>query len=244
MKWTDCVVPDWPAPARVHAFVTTRAGGVSQGPYASMNCAAHVGDDPRAVAENRVRLSRLLPREPVWLTQVHGRTVVSLSAPVSAPPVADAAVTASPALPLAVLTADCLPVVLSDRAGTVVGVAHAGWRGLAAGVLEATVQAMGVVPSRVIAWLGPAIGPRAFEVGEEVRTAFFAVDPGAGEDFRPGAPGKWHADLYGLARRRLEAAGVVAVYGGGLCTYSDPSRFFSYRRDGATGRMASVVWLG
>lgn len=247
MKPEDSIVPgwitpDWPAPPNVRALITTRSGGVSRGPYASMNPAAHVGDDPAAVAENRRRLNRFLPGEPHWLEQVHGTAVYTVEAGASR--TADAAVSRTPGVVLAVLTADCLPILLCDIDGRVVGVAHAGWRGLAAGVIERTVQAMGVEGERLLAYLGPAIGPRAFEVGEDVRAAHLDWDGAAAAAFAPGArPGKWLADLYGLARLRLSRLGVPAVYGGGACTFSEPERFFSYRRDGATGRMASLIWL-
>ncbi|TCJ18587.1 peptidoglycan editing factor PgeF [Parasulfuritortus cantonensis] len=244
----DWLLPDWPAPARVRAFMTTRAGGVSRPPWASMNPAAHVGDDPAAVAENRRILRAGLPAEPLWLEQVHGTCVAE--APAEAPPCADASLARGPGQVCAVLTADCLPVLFCDRAGRVVAAAHAGWRGLAAGVLEATVARMAVAPDAVLAWLGAAIGPAAFEVGDEVREAFVSRHPLAAVAFRPALPGtldeaprKWLADLYALARIRLAAIGVAAVYGGGLCTYADATRFYSYRRDGRTGRMASLVWL-
>lgn len=273
----DWIVPDWPAPTRVRALVTTRAGGVSVSPYASMNPAAHVGDDAAAVAENRRILRQALPSEPLWLNQVHGTRVVEVSlAPSQSPrsgmqgavgdgpesplpplfqggeltPEADASVTRQPGLVCAVLTADCLPVLFCDDSGAVVAAAHAGWRGLAAGVLEETVRAMGVAPERMLAWLGPAIGPASFEVGEEVRQAFVAGNPMAGIAFRPALPGtldesprKWLADLSMLARIRLAGIGVERVYAEASCTFKDARRFFSYRRDGQTGRMASLIWF-
>lgn len=236
------IVPDWPAPANVRALVTTRAGGVSLAPYGSFNLATHVGDAVEAVAENRARLRRILPAEPRWLEQVHGVTVADADRPAVVPR-ADAAVAREVGVVCAVLTADCLPVLFCDDTGSVVGAAHAGWRGLAAGVLEATVARMGVSPASLLAWLGPAIGPAAFEVGGEVREAFLRIDPGADVAFvSAAAPGKWMADLFGLARRRLMRAGVARVYGGGLCTYADATSFYSYRRDGVTGRFASLVW--
>lgn len=238
----ECIVPDWPAPPGVRALVTTRHGGVSAGPYASLNLGRHVGDDPAAVAENRRRLGTLLPAEPVWLQQVHG-TGVADAGSCAGMPEADAAFARRAGVVCAILTADCLPVLLCDGEGTVVAAAHAGWRGLAAGVLEATVAAMAVEPGRLLAWLGPAIGPAAFEVGEDVRTAFVAGDDGAAAAFTPGRPGKWFADLYALARRRLERAGVARVWGGGACTYAEPGRFYSFRRERDTGRMASLVWI-
>jgi YfiH family protein len=246
------ITPDWPAPARVRALVTTRAGGVSLGPYASFNLGDHVGDDPGAVAENRARLRRCLPAGPVWLRQVHGAEVVEADTAEGVPE-ADGAVARKPGTVCAVLTADCLPVLFCDQAGSVVGAAHAGWRGLAGGVLEAVVRAIGVPAGRLMAWLGPAIGPQAFEVGEEVRQVFVAQDPEALKAFAPhSVPGpqssacgtqKWLADIYLLARQRLGRAGVPQVYGGGFCTFTEAGRFYSYRRDGATGRMASLIWL-
>jgi len=266
----DWITPDWPAPANVHAFMTTRSGGVSLTPFASFNPASHVDDDPAAVAENRRRLRQWLPAEPLWLNQVHGvdvagqpvgcgelanriepRDAVRTSPHPTSPdvPTADAGVAFQPGKVRAVLTADCLPVLFCDTAGTVVAAAHAGWRGLAGGVLEATVAAMREPPERILVWLGAAIGPAAFEVGDEVREAFVSRHPLAGVAFRPSLPGtldeapkKWLADIYALARIRLAAIGVSQVYGGGLCTFSDP-RFFSYRREPRSGRMASVIWM-
>ncbi|KAB2969309.1 peptidoglycan editing factor PgeF [Zoogloea sp.] len=236
--------PGWPAPDRVHALVTTRAGGVSAAPYASLNLGVHVGDDPARVAENRQRLRALLPAEPCWLNQVHGTAVLDADTWAGGLPDADGVVSRRSGRVCVVMTADCLPVLLCDAAGTVVGAAHAGWRGLHAGVLEATVAAMDVPPSSLLAWLGPAIGPDAFEVGEEVRHAFVSEDPLAASAFRAAAvPGKWMADLYALARLRLAALGVPRVHGGEFCTHADATRFYSYRRDGVTGRMASLIWL-
>ncbi len=246
------IVPDWPAPDNVRALQTTRHGGVSAGVYASMNLGDHVGDDPALVAQNRALLRARLPADPVWLKQVHGNAVADADHAIGVPE-ADASVAQKPGTVCAVLTADCLPVLLCDHAGTVVGAAHAGWRGLAGGAVEAAVRAMGVEPASLMAWLGPAIGPQAFEVGEEVRQAFMAHDPDAHKAFHPSpalrtrdsalSTQKWLADIYLLARQRLALIGVERVYGGGLCTYGDSERFFSYRRDGATGRMASLVWL-
>ena len=244
----DWIVPDWPAPARVRAFMTTRAGGVSRPPYASMNPADHVGDDPAAVAGNRALLQALLPTEPLWLNQVHGIDVADQAG--DEPPCADAGIATQSGQVRVVMTADCLPVLFCNRAGTVVAAAHAGWRGLAAGVLEATVARMAVPPGDILAWLGAAIGANAFEVGGEVREAFVSQNPLAAVAFRPalpgtldGAPRKWLADIYLLARQRLVRIGVTQVYGGGYCTYADSERFYSYRRDGVTGRMASLVWI-
>jgi len=247
----DWILPEWPAPAGVRALASTRAGGVSQGAFAGLNLAAHVGDDPRHVAVNRLLLSRMLPAEPLWLRQVHGTRVLAAlhgidpAGPGAEGPEAeaDACVAHRPGRVCAVLTADCLPVLFCDDAGSVVGAAHAGWRGLAAGVLENTVAAMGVLPDRLMAWLGPAIGQPAFEVGSEVREAFTSRDPRAAGAFLARDGGKWSCDLAALARQRLEAAGVTRAFGGGLCTFSAPRRFYSYRRDGATGRMAALIWL-
>lgn len=237
--------PDWPAPAAVGAVSTTRHGGVSGGRYASLNLGRSSGDQPAAVAENRRRLCAVLELDtaPAWLKQIHGNGVVD-AAGIGTPVEADASVCRVPGRACVVQTADCLPVLLCDRAGTVVAAAHAGWRGLARGVLAATVAAMGVRPADIVAWLGPAIGPAAFEVGPEVRAEFLQQDVGNEGCFRPGRDDRWLADIYALARRRLAALGVEAVYGGGRCTVSEPERFFSYRRDGrASGRMSSLIWL-
>jgi len=240
----DWLVPDWPVPQRVRAVTTTRHGGVSRGAWRSMNPADHVGDDAAAVAANRARLRSVLalPAEPVWLQQVHGIEVID-AARAGDRPQADAAWSVQPDIVCAVLTADCLPVLLADRAGRCVAAAHAGWRGLAAGVLEATVRQLPVPAPELLAWLGPAIGPAAFEVGAEVRDAFVAQDARAVSAFTPAAHGHWHADLYRLGRQRLAVCGVTAVYGGDGCTFRDSECFYSYRRDGITGRMATLVWL-
>lgn len=247
----DWLVPVWPAAAVAEAFSTTRAGGVSTGRHATLNLAAHGTDDPAAVAENRRRVQAFLPSPPVWLQQVHGRAVLRVDATTAVAarieaPVADAAVTATPGIVLAIRTADCLPVLFADRDGRAVGAAHAGWRGLAAGVLDATVGALracGVPAARLCAWIGPGIGPAAFEVGNDVRAAFCATDAGADAMFTPGVGGRWLADLPALARRRLAACGVADVGGGAACTWTDGARFYSFRRDGETGRHASFVWL-
>lgn len=253
MAGNDWITPDWPAPDEVHAVSTTRNGGVSRGAYASFNLGAHVGDDPRAVAENRLALrSELnLPHEPFWLTQVHGTRVAAADAGRHgepdggfASPEADAAVARAPGYGCVIMTADCLPVLFCDRAGSAVAAAHAGWRGLVAGVLENTLAAMQVPAEEILAWLGPAIGPQAYEVGDEVRAAFVRVDREADQAFEPHGEGKWLCDLYQLASQRLRRAGVTRVYGGGLCTYSAPDRFFSYRRAGTCGRMAALIWRG
>lgn len=243
----DWLRPQWPAPDCVRSLISTRAGGVSTGPFASLNLGRHVGDEAAAVAENRRRLRVALPHEPFWLNQVHGADVVRLGPGTDLQVVhtADAAVTALKDRPCAVMVADCLPVLFCDESGTCVAAAHAGWRGLAGGVLEATVAAMPVRPGRLLAYLGPAIGPDAFEVGAEVRDAFTSRHPAALAAFRPRAdrPEKYLADIFALARLRLAAAGVDRIYGGSECTFSSPDRYFSYRRDGKTGRMAALIWL-
>lgn len=237
----DWLTPQWPAPARVKTCVTTRTGGVSLAPYDSCNLGEHVGDQLPAVQKNRQRLVSLLGCKPAWLQQVHGVAVVE------ADPLrvheADASWSNKPGVACTVMTADCLPVLFCDRAGTRVAAAHAGWRGLASGVLEATLDKLGVPGGQVLVWLGPAIGPQTFEVGGEVREAFVAQHASAAAAFVPsGNPGKFLADIYQLARIRLAARGVEAVYGGDFCTVSDP-RFFSYRRAAQTGRFASLIWL-
>lgn len=238
----NAIQPDWPAPARVRAVATTRAGGASAGPYSSLNLADHVGDDPARVAENRRRLeARLaLPGAPGWLHQVHGARVLTLPGNTSEP--ADAAVTRCAGQVCAVLTADCLPVLLARTDGAAVGVAHAGWRGLAAGVLGAAVAALGGPPGGVIAWLGPAISASAYEVGAEVRAALAAHNPELVRAFEPNANGRWQADLALAGRIALEAAGVAGIHGGGYCTYGD-GRFYSHRREAPCGRTASLIWL-
>jgi len=240
----DWIVPDWPVAASVRAVTTTRQGGVSRGSYASMNPAAHVDDDPVAVMANRQTLQQVLglPGQPVWLQQVHGTGVVNAAA-VGVSPTADAAWCSQPGVVCAVLTADCLPVLLADTAGQCVAAIHAGWRGLAAGVIEQAATAMGRPGETLLAWLGPAIGPLAYRVGDEVRDTFMAHDPEAAGAFRQGPDGEWFADLYQLARQRLADCRVTAVYGGGYCSFTDSEQFYSYRRDGATGRMATLIWL-
>jgi YfiH family protein len=238
----DWIEPVWPAPPRVKALVTTRNGGVSGGPYTSLNLGTRVGDDPQAVTENRARLSARLPSEPRWLQQVHGIDVVQADR-AAEEPTADAAFTRIAGVVCAVQIADCLPVLFCDREGTRVAAAHAGWRGLSAGVLERTVSALGVSPDELIAWLGPAIGPQKFEVGADVFETFTTDDAAAMAAFRPLREAKWLADLYALARHRLSRAGMTAVFGGGLCTFSDPLRFFSHRRDRVTGRHGALIWI-
>jgi YfiH family protein len=225
-------------------MTTLRTGGVSAGPYASLNLAQHVGDDPTRVAENRRRLARVLalPAEPLWLTQVHGCDIADVQSD-TVGCTADAAFADRPDSVCAVLTADCLPVLITNRAGSRVAAVHAGWRGLVGGVIEAALSRFSDPPSDLLAWLGPAIGPQAFEVGAEVQEAFVALDSGADGCFSPNRPGHWLADIYALARRRLAAAGIGFVGGGEYCTVTDATRFYSYRRDGVTGRMASLIWI-
>jgi len=238
----DWLTPQWPAPARVKTSVTTRSGGVSVAPFDSCNLGEHVGDDPKAVLKNRQRLVSLLGCKPAWLQQVHGVAVVEANPALVLE--ADASWTKKPGIACTVMTADCLPVLFCDRAGTRVAAAHAGWRGLAAGVLEATLDQLAVPADQVLVWLGPAIGPQAFEVGAEVREAFVGQHQQAAAAFVPSVnAGKFMADIYQLARIRLAARGVEAVYGGDFCTFNDP-RFFSYRRSAQTGRFASLIWLG
>jgi len=237
------IVPDWPAPAHVRALTTTRKGGVSQGPYARMNLADHVGDDPAAVAQNRQRLQQQheLPGEPLWLQQVHGNTPVN-ALECGTAPAADASWCHQAGVVCAVLTADCLPILMCDRCGETIAAVHAGWRGLAAGVIGKTVRRMQVPAENLLAWLGPAIGPQAYQVGDEVRDAFISHQDRASLAFQRIADG-WKADLYLLARQRLADCGVTAIYGGNHCTFREHEDFFSFRRDGATGRMASLIWL-
>ena len=237
---------DWPAPPGVHVLSTVRGStgsGVSVPPYAHFNLGDRVGDDPVSVAENRrrLRVEAKLPAEPAWLSQVHGTAVADLDAAELKSP-ADAAIARRAGKVCAILTADCLPVVIAADSGEGVAAAHAGWRGLAAGVLEATVHALGTSPGRLLVWLGPAIGPEHFEVGAEVRDAFLRSDSEAGAAFRPNTNGRFMADLGVLARRRLETLGVDRIYGGGQCTYAQAERYFSYRRDGTTGRQATLIW--
>ena len=237
------IVPDWPASPRIKAVQTTRQGGFSAAPYDSLNLGMHVGDEALNVARNRQALAGLVPTEPLWLSQLHGTTVVDAGG-ASCQPEADAAFARTGRTVCTVMTADCLPVLLCDRDATVVAAVHAGWRGLLNGVIEATAAAMQVPSETMLAWLGPAIGPTAFQVGDEVRAAFVAEDAEGDLAFTAQPEeGKWLADLYALARLRLRRCGITSVYGGEFCTYSDPARFFSYRRDGATGRMASMIWL-
>ena len=239
MNW---IKPDWPLPPDVHAAMTLRGGGVSTGGYASLNPASHVNDDPARVSANReiIRERLHLPSEPLWLQQVHGVSVVKADS-VTGLPEADASFTDQPGIVCAVMTADCLPVLFCGDDGAVIAAAHAGWRGLQAGIIERTLSAMQC--RDVSIWLGPAIGPEHFEVGDEVRAAFVSQDSRASVAFKTHGQGKWLADIYALARLQLYAWGIEQIYGGEGCTVSDPQRFYSYRRDGAaTGRMASLIW--
>ena len=234
------IVPDWPAPAHVRAFATTRTGGGSTGPWASLNLGARCGDEAARVADNRLRLTQAIGAPIEWLDQVHGKRVIGDEA---SERTADGVVSRTPGRVCAVLTADCLPILLCDRAGTIVCALHAGWRGLAAGIVGAGVAALDRNPIDLLVWLGPAISPAHFEVGQDVFDAFVSVTPEAASAFRPAAAGKWMADLYALARQQFAALGVGAVFGGDACTYADASRFFSYRRDGVTGRMATGILI-
>lgn len=245
----DCIVPNWPAPLNIRALFTTRYGGVSHGlngVYASLNLGDHVHDRPEDVRQNRALLREILPSEPVWMTQVHGTLPIWIDRSLSVPvPAADAALTGLPGVVCAVMVADCLPVFLCDTAGSVVGVVHAGWRGLAGGIIEQSVSVMKKYGNGdILAWMGPAIGPKHFEVGAEVREVFSQHDCQSEQAFvAADNQNKWYANLFLLARQRLAQAGVLAVYGGDVCTYSDPARFYSFRRDGQTGRMAALIWL-
>lgn len=246
------ITPNWPAPANVLAVQTTRIGGASLAPYHSLNLGAHLNDNAIAVAHNRQLLSPYLPSEPVWINQVHGIKAID-AAMAGCAIEADAAYTIKANTVCVTMTADCLPVLLCDQAGTVVAALHAGWKGLLDGVIESTVQSMllampNLISQHLMAWLGPAIGPQAFEVGSEVREAFIRVDANAALAFLSASnseinPDKWLCNIYQLARQRLNTMGVSQIYGGDLCTYTDKERFFSYRRDNVTGRMATMIWL-
>lgn len=238
---SDWLIPDWPAPAGIKSCVTTRSGGVSVAPYDSFNLGDHVDDDPRAVAANRLRLTSDLHIEAAWLKQVHGVAVAE--ADPTQVVEADASWTATPGIACTIMTADCLPALFCNRAGTRVAAAHAGWRGLASGVLEAAAESLQVAPNEILVWLGPAIGQPSFEVGAEVREAFISSHPQTDEAFIPSKnPGRFMADIYALARLRLAACGITAVYGGGFDTVTDP-RFYSYRQSARNGRFASLIWI-
>ena len=245
MKIETLIKPDWPAPANVRAFSTTRLGGVSASPYDSLNLATHVGDDPRQVAQNRHCLQQqlALPSTPAWLNQVHGVEIHSLSKPLPVPVDADGTISDKPGLVCAVMTADCLPLLFCDRAGRRVAAIHAGWRGLCCGIIEKCIQQMRLPAEQLLVWLGPAIGASAFQVGAEVRDAFIAHNASASQAFVQQDQQHWLADLYQLARQRLLSQGVDAIYGGDYCTFQQRELFFSYRRERVTGRMASLIWL-
>lgn len=246
------ITPNWPSPANVRAMQTTRAGGVSLAPYHDFNLGAHVNDDAMAVAHNRQLLSPFMPSEPVWINQVHGVKAID-AAIAGCAAEADAAYTIKENTVCVTMTADCLPVLLCDQAGTIVAAVHAGWKGLLDGVIESTVHRMlvampNLAPQNLMVWLGPAIGPQAFEVGSEVREAFVTVDANATVAFKlagnnEASYDKWLGDIYQLARQRLNTIGVSQIYGGDFCTYTDEARFFSYRRDNVTGRMATIIWF-
>ncbi len=244
MSGIEIIEPDWPAPPCVHAAFTLRVGGVSTGPFASLNLGAQVGDGPEAVAENRLRVRQRLhlPADPTWLQQIHGTVIADLDEGGVRGP-ADAAMTRRSDRVCVIQVADCVPVLFAALDGSAVAAAHAGWRGLSAGVLESTVRSLGTEARQLCAWLGPGIGPRHFEVGDDVHAAFLAGDSAAGADFQANARGRWQCDLLALVRRRLSKLGVSEISGGNHCTYAEPERFFSYRRDGQCGRMAALVWL-
>lgn len=240
------IQPDWPAPKNIRAFQTTRQGGFSQAPYNGFNLAMHLGDDAMTVAKNRQLLNPFLPSEPVWVNQVHGITVHD-AAKSSCFENADASFSRQKNVVCVIMTADCLPLLLCDKQGTVVAAVHAGWRGLCNGVIEATVKKMAVSTEEILVWLGPAIGPESFEVGDDVRLAFIEKSPQAVEAFISKGQGKWLCDLYQLAKQRLHAIGVTQIYGASVnenfCTFKQQDQFFSFRRDQTTGRMASLIWL-
>lgn len=242
----NLIEPNWPAPTNVRAIQTTRNGGVSLSPFVSFNLGAHVGDQPTSVMRNRQLLSQWMPTEPVWLNQTHSIDVID-AAESRCIERADASFTTHPNVVCVAMTADCLPILVCDKAGTVVSAIHAGWRGLCDGIIEATITAMPVDNASLMCWLGPAIGPNAFEVGVDVRDQFIAVNQSASSAFRLINDQKWLANIYELAIQRLNALGVKAIYGGWqhdqFCTFTDQSRFFSYRRDQVTGRMGSFIWL-
>jgi purine-nucleoside/S-methyl-5'-thioadenosine phosphorylase / adenosine deaminase len=244
MTSSDLIIPNWPAPNNIKAISTTRHGGYSLAPYAQLNLGSHVGDDPHLVEQNHeyITQSANLPEEPRWLDQVHGTTVIN-SQHWHQDIKADAVFSQHTDHVCAVMTADCLPILLCNQQGNTVAAIHAGWRGLAAGIIEKTLQTFSCEPSEIMAWLGPSIGPSQFEVGLEVYELFVANDPIASEAFKIKDPQHYLADIYLLARQRLQENNVEKVFGGDFCTVSDEERFFSYRRDGITGRMASMIWI-
>ena len=234
------LIPDWPAPTNIRAGTTLRNGGVSLSPYDSLNLGDHVGDDPAAVAENRRRLN--LPSEPIWLRQTHSTRIINAAHCTPGQEKADGSVSTQANIICSVLTADCLPLLICDRAGTQVAAVHAGWRGLADGIIEQAITTLPARPEELLIWLGPAIGAKAYEVGSEVREIFIAHDPAAEEAFTT-HKGKWLMNIYQLARQRLQTLKVTATYGGNHCSFHEQKQFYSYRRDGVTGRMASVIWI-
>ncbi len=240
---SDWIIPDWPVNPRVKAVSSTRLGGVSLAPFNSLNLGLHVGDDESAVNHNRAKLEQAiqLPNSPFWLDQVHGTDVITLPS-TSRNNTADASFTETVGEVCCVMTADCLPVLFCNQSGSMVAAAHAGWKGLVAGVLENTLSRFQDDPDDILVWLGPAISAKAFEVGNDVRDQFLQYDAQSMHAFKPHSD-KWLADIYALAKFRLHQLGVTHIYGGEFCTYSDPERFFSYRRDGITGRQASCIWI-
>lgn len=242
----DIITPNWSAPAKIKAFSTTRNGGVSQAAFASLNLAHHVGDDAELVKKNRelLKTALQLPSEPFWISQVHGVNVVEIGIEKHSSPItADASYTRQTNAVCVILTADCLPILICDRKATIVAAIHAGWRGLAAGVIEQTIKALNISGDQLLAWLGPAIGPDKYEVGEDVLEKFIAIDSQAEIAFKSSSSNRWLANMYLLAKQRLISCGITAIYGGDYCTHSDEKRFFSYRRDKLTGRMATGIWL-
>ena len=239
------ITPNWPAPKNIKAYSTTRLGGVSSGAYSSLNLGNHVNDLPENMLQNRMLLKQFaqLPQEPAWLEQVHSIDVVTLDGQPLVNNRADAAYSKKANQICTVMTADCLPVLFCTTTGDEVAAAHAGWRGLCDGILAATVQHFSQPTHQILAWLGPAIGPQQFEVGDDVRQAFLKQNPLADEAFKPYKTGKYLADIYQLARQRLHALGITQIYGGDRCTFSEAEHFFSYRRDNVTGRMASLIWI-
>lgn len=240
----NIILPDWPAPQHIKALTTTRFGGVSQKPYQDFNLGAHVGDNPLAVAQNRqiLREQLSLRNEPLWLNQVHGNEIIQADITEKTTPTADGSFTQKPNVVCTIMTADCLPILLCDRAGKQVAAIHGGWRSLAADIIDVALKQFAIPGQEILAWLGPAIGPEVFEVGDEVRDMFIAQDPQAELAFIATKPGKWLCNIYLIARQHLNKRGVTAIYGGNFCTYAESDRFFSYRRDQTTGRMASMIW--
>jgi len=240
---SNFIIPNWPAPANIKALQTTRTGGLSYPPYDSLNFGDHVGDDALIVAGNRQLLNPFVPTEPLWLKQTHSTIAVN-AALTSCLPEADAAYSKQKNVVCAVMTADCLPILICDKDGSAVAAVHAGWKGLLDGVIESTIKALEIPPQNLLVWLGPAIGPNAFEVGRDVYDGFIQRDPDSVYAFaRQNTTDKWLADIYQLARLRLKYSGVTQIYGGDYCTYTDQEQFFSFRRDGDTGRMATLIWF-